>query len=156
MPINFTGLEGTPRPSYVFRDFAFDLEDGNVPSRTNLFKSNDSTDVIASYDEGAVKNSLKNIFNTNPGEKLLNPEFGLSLKRYLFSPLTQDLAETIGDEIVSGIEKYEPRVILNNVDVYVDFDDNQYLISLTLTIPPLNISQKKYNGIINQSGFSFL
>lgn len=156
MPINFTGLEGTPRPSYVFRDFAFDLEDGNVPSRTNLFKSKQSTDVVASYDEGAVKNSLKNIFNTNPGEKLLNPEFGLSLKRYLFSPLTQDLAETIGDEIVSGIERYEPRVILNNVDVYVDFDDNQYLISLTLTIPPLNISQKRYNGIINQSGFSFL
>ena len=103
-----------------------------------------------------MRNSIKNIFNTSPGEKLLNPEFGLALKRYLFAPLTQDTAESIGEEIIKGIEKYEPRAQINRCDVVVNYDDNEYLIVLTLTIPPLNILQKRYSGLLSQTGFSFL
>ena len=154
--INFFGLEGSTRPNYIYRDFHFDLDDGNVPSSTHLFKDKETTDIMSKFDEGAVTNSLVNIFNTLPGEKILNPEFGIYLKKYLFEPVSRDTAETIGEDIVSGIEKFEPRVRIDDVTVLANIDTNEYVINLTITIPPLNISQKRIPGLLNQNGFSFL
>ena len=154
--INFTGLENRNSSKYLYRDLMLDLEEQNVSNPNNLFQDPQVIDIDASFDEAAIKNSVKNIFNTVPGEKLLNPEFGLALKRYLFAPLSQDLAEDIGEEIVRGIERYEPRVRIDRIDVIVDYDQNEYIISLTLTIPPLNILQKSYSGFLSQTGFSFL
>ena len=154
--INFTGLENRNSKDYLYRDVLLDLEASNNADPSNLHQSTQAVDIEASFDEAAVQNSIKNIFNTVPGEKLLTPEFGLALKRYLFAPLNQDTAETIGEEIIRGIEQYEPRARIDQCDVIVDYDQNEYSIALTLTIPPLNILQKKYNGFISQTGFSFL
>jgi phage baseplate assembly protein W len=154
--INFTGLENKNSENYLYRDFLFDLEELDAGNPNNPYRSKQAIDVAASFDEGAIKNSVKNIFNTSPGEKLLTPEFGLALKRYLFAPLTQDTAESIGEDIIKGIERYEPRVRIDRCDVVVNYDDNEYAIVLTLTIPPLNILQKQYAGFLSQNGFSFL
>ena len=154
--INFTGLENKNSENYLYRDFYFDLEETDVGNPNNPYQSPQAADLSASFDEGAIKNSVHNIFNTVPGEKLLNPEFGLSLKRYVFAPLTQDIAESIGEEIINGIEQYEPRVRIDRCDVAVNYDDNEYAIILTLTIPPLNILKKQYGGFLSQNGFSFL
>tara|TARA_S200002703_G_scaffold156098_1_gene161115 strand:- start:2031 stop:2504 length:474 start_codon:yes stop_codon:yes gene_type:complete len=154
--INFTGLESKIPKNYLYRDLQFDLTENNTADPDNLSQAQQATDLDASFDEFAVKNSINNIFNTVPGEKLLTPEFGLALKRYIFAPLTQDTAETIGEEIVRGIEQYEPRVKINRIDVVVNYDDNEYVITLTLTIPPLNILEKRYSGFLSQNGFSFL
>jgi phage baseplate assembly protein W len=154
--INFSGLEASVRPNYIYRDFHFDLEGGNIASNNNLYRSEQTTDIMSKFDEGAITNSLINIFNTMPGEKILSPGFGLYLKRYLFDPVSVDIAENIGDDIVSGIERYEPRVRLDDVSVLANIDTNEYVINLTITIPPLNISQKQLPGLLNQNGFSFL
>jgi hypothetical protein len=50
-----------------------------------------SKDILADTDIEAVKNSMRNIFSTKKGEKVLNPEFGCSLEKYLFSPVKSQL-----------------------------------------------------------------
>jgi len=154
--INFTGLENTNKPEYIYKDVHLDLEPSDDTQSNNLFQTAQGTDLKASNDEAAVHNSIKNIFNTTPGEKLLNPGFGLALKRYTFEPMSLDIAETIGEEIVNGIEAYEPRVKIDRCDVLANYDNNEYIITLTLTIPPLNISEKSHRGSLSQAGFSFL
>ena len=43
-----------------------------------------NNDVKADYDMSAIKNSVVTLFNTLPGQNLLNPEYGLNLMQYIF------------------------------------------------------------------------
>ena len=152
---------GTAKPTQTerqttYRDLHLDLSEEDSPRSTSLFGSTTKTDLRTSIDEGAILNSLKNIFTTTPGEKLLNPTFGLSLYQWLFQPADEFTAREIGEAIVEGIERYEPRVIIKNVNVKVQEEDNQYTIELVLTIPTLSIVNKTYTAILEQPGFDFL
>jgi predicted component of type VI protein secretion system len=60
----------------------------------------------------------------------------------------------IGEAIVTGIERYEPRVVVNNVTVVSDYEKNQYHIKLALLIPQLNISNN-YQAVLGP-GFDFI
>lgn len=112
-------------------------------------------DVKADYDESAVKNSLINLFNTLPGQNLLNPEYGLNLMQYLFQPANQSVANLIGQTILKQIGIYEPRVRVQNVNVDVNPDEQLYTITLSILILPLNKNINIY-GLLTQNGFSLL
>ena len=113
------------------------------------------TDIQHSIDEGAILNSLSNIFTTTPGQKVLNPSFGVNLTQWLFQPADQFVAREIGEAIQQGIERFEPRVRLQHVDVVVDAENEQYIIQLAIQIPALNIT-KTYRSALMQSGFEFI
>lgn len=149
------GTDSYQQTTHKFKDIALDVEvETNVLPR-GLYRSSNVTDIRDSKDEAAIQNSISNIFNTNPGEKLLDPEFGLALKRYLFDPLSEDIAQNIGQTIMTGLARYEPRVLINSITVIPDFDQNQYIITLYISIPVLNISDAQYNGELNTEGFTF-
>lgn len=144
-----------PPEKYLFKDIHLDLETESVTTGT-LYREETITDVKHSLDEAAIKNSLKNLFTTMPGQKLLNPDYGLSINQFLFQPLTEDTAEEIGNRILRGIETYEPRVTVKNVNVNLDVEQSQYDIYLTLTIPALSNSTVKFTGILTQPGFEMI
>jgi len=153
--INLTTLSSNNEYSSTYRDMSLDMAvEVNVLSR-NLYRNENVTDLKVSKDEAAIQNSLINIFNTVPGQKLLAPEFGLDLRQYLFDPITEDIAYNIGDTILQGMKQWEPRVVLLRVNVIPDYDQNQYIISLYLAIPTLNISEAQYTGVLNNEGFVF-
>jgi len=153
--INLTTLSSRDQESSTFRDLSLDMAvEVNVLSR-NLYRSENATDIKMSKDEAAIQNSLINIFNTSPGQKLLEPEFGLDLRRYLFEPITEDIALNIGETILQGMKRWEPRVIMRSINVIPDYDQNQYIISLYIAIPTLNISEAQYTGELNTEGFVF-
>jgi phage baseplate assembly protein W len=112
-------------------------------------------DIKADYDEAAIKNSLTNLFNTLPGQNLLNPEYGLNLIQYLFQPANQSTANIIGQTILKQIGIYEPRVRVKNVNVDVNPDEQLYTVSLSILILPIN---KNINiiGLLTRNGFSIL
>ena len=60
----------------------------------------ESGDILIDYDLGAIKNSIRNIFTTKKGQKILNPDFGCSLEQYLFTPISEANAKVIGGEIL--------------------------------------------------------
>jgi phage baseplate assembly protein W len=80
--------------------------------------SANSKDIVVDTNVEAIKNSIRNIFNTRPGEKVLNPEFGCSLEKYLFDAVSNLGAQAIGDDISTALATFEPRVTL--IKLYVE------------------------------------
>ena len=142
--------------TYLYRDVQFDIADNNNITDVGLFAPGSTTDIDISYDEAAIKNSLINLFSTMPGQKILNPGYGLNLSQFLFIPASETMARMIGNRILEGVEQFEPRVTVENVNVVVDEDAAEYTIDLTLKIPRLSNSSVKFTGILQQPGFSFL
>ena len=139
--------------SYTYTDSRLDLKENNVLTGKGLYREPTSVDIEHDYDEAAIKNSLKNLFTTMPGQKLLNPDYGLNLAQFLFAPASTTMARMIGSRIVEGIEKYENRVSVMNVNVTVNEDLAEYKIDMTLRIPTLSNPSVVFTGILSQSGF---
>lgn len=159
MAINIKQLSSNPGISetkYIYSDIQIDIVSDPTPLSQSMNNKGTSTDIKASLDEGAIMNSIKNIFTTTPGEKILNPTFGVNLTRWLFEPISEFNGREIGEAIITGLNRFEPRVQLNNVSVIVDEEESMYEITLVLTIPTLNIINKNYKAILGQPGFDFL
>ena len=109
-----------------------------------------SSDIAVDNDIVAIKNSIKNIFSTRKGQKLLSPDFGSNLEQYLFTPITNVNAQAVGDDILKTINKYEPRIQVTNVLVDPQADKNQYYISVSYTF--LEIQKNATLNIIAQLG----
>lgn len=139
---------------HIFKDITLDVRESRNLSDFGLFSKENTTDIEQSIDYEAINNSITNIFNTTPGQKLLNPEFGLALRQYIFEPLSYDTAENIGETILLGVTEFEPRVRVDNVHVVVDFDANEYEITLKLRVPALNNNNMTISGRLDADGFT--
>lgn len=115
-------------------------------------------DILADNDLDAIKNSLSNLFNTIPGQKLLDPTYGLNLLQFLFEPVTTHTANIIGETILSGISKYEPRVTVDRIRVSGDAEKNEYNITMTIRVPAFPSKDPlKLDAILSQnSTFTFI
>lgn len=140
---------------YTYRDLSLDINENNITTDVGLYREPTSTDIEISYDEAAIKNSLTNLFSTMPGQKLLNPDYGLNFAQFLFIPASESMARMIGNRILEGVQKYESRVKVVNVNVTVDEDAAEYMITLTVKIPKLNNSSVSFTGMLASTGFSF-
>jgi phage baseplate assembly protein W len=104
-------------------------------------------------DELAIKNSLFNLFKTMKGQKLFNPNYGLSLYQHIFEPISEMRGKMIGDDILRGIETYEPRVEVIRITVQPIIDDHEYRITLIIRIPVLSKQEISLNGLLTKEGF---
>ena len=136
-------------PTYV--DVKLDLEPKTIATES-LYRKNTVIDVDRSVDEAAIKNSLINLFTTMPGQKLLEPTYGLNINQYLFDQISESIAEEIGESILNGVSYWEPRVSVQQVTVNVDEENNQYDIHIDLLIPTLTNKSVVFVGMLNQSG----
>jgi len=100
-------------PVYVDLHLDFSIQN-SIGLGLNPVQSND---ILVDTNIEAVKNSIRNIFTTKKGEKVLNPNFGCSLEQFLFEPVTQLGGKVIGDTIYNGITQFEPRVEVIRVNV---------------------------------------
>lgn len=73
----------------------------------------------------AVQNSLDNLFNWIPGERILNPEYGSNLYNYLYEGITNYNEEMVAAEIRSSISKWEPRVVITQIINESNLDDRE-------------------------------
>lgn len=95
----------------------------------------------------AVKNALHNIFSWTPGERILNPQFGSNLRKYLYEGITDANKELIMAEIRNCIALWEPRVNLERVvDISTtsDTEHNTVKIEIIYSIPSLSPQQYSY------------
>lgn len=68
--------------------------------------------------EESVRQSIKIILQTSPGERLMRPGFGGSLERYLHEPNTLTTRRQIRDMITTSLTRWEQRILLDRVDVW--------------------------------------
>tara|TARA_Y100001938_G_C8072762_1_gene424127 strand:- start:728 stop:1117 length:390 start_codon:yes stop_codon:yes gene_type:complete len=64
----------------------------------------------------AVKQNLKMLVLTSPGERVMDPDFGCGIRRLLFEPATFDVKGQVESRIKSQVSRYLPFV--NIIDVH--------------------------------------
>ena len=85
-----------------------------------------------------IKSNLVNLLLTDTGERIMNPNFGTNLKRFLFEGITDNNLETLKDNILNSILSYISEITVTNITLVPNTDNN--LVSLTIEYY-LNISQ---------------
>ncbi len=152
-----TGLPpaADPTKNYIYKDIHFDLQSKYLING-NFNQIPEVRDFLADYDLNAIKNSLKNIFSTTPGQKILNPTFGVDLRQFLFEPITVSNARELERIIYSELYVYEPRVEVKSVKVVDRPEVQEYDITISLAVPSLNINNTQLKGTLNSGGFNYV
>jgi phage baseplate assembly protein W len=141
--------------NFTYTDLKLDLE-FDYTKNNELLKRKEIKDIKIDYDYAAIRNSIFNLLNTVPGQRILNPYFGVNLQKYLFNRVTEIQAMNIGNDIVQAISKFEPRVVVQNVNVEVDEVNQQYNILLTLGLVGIDsTSSFRLVGTLSNSGLFF-
>ena len=80
-------------------------------------KGNDKQGYFASTSTTieAVKNNIRNLLNTETGERLYHPNFGTNLRQYLFETIDDENLVSIRDKIVSVFEFWMPFIIIRDM-----------------------------------------
>jgi uncharacterized protein len=81
--------------------------------------------------EENVRESIRLILLTEPGERLLREDFGCGLRRFLFEPNTVTTRQLIGERIKQSLARWEPRVVVDDVLVEAD-EENPQLIGINI------------------------
>ena len=112
-----------------------------IYSDLNLsFTKNPATkDVAKLFDVQAIKRSVKNIILTNKYERPFNSDFGCNLRGFLFENITEPLLVVIKDRVSMAIEKFEPRVSVE--DVVVREEDGSNGISIMVSFKIIGVEQ---------------
>ena len=105
----------------------------------NFARNPFTDDLSVVHNDNSIKQAVKNIILTSPGEKPFQPLVGSSVNRLLFEPLDAFTADTIAEEIRTTINQYEPRVKLTNVEVTPINEGNKLNVSLEYKIVGLPI-----------------
>jgi phage baseplate assembly protein W len=91
-------------------------------------------DVTVLQDINAVKQSVRNLILTSPGERPFNPNIGSGVRALLFEPVDAFTAIDLKEAITLTIENFEPRIKLNEVKVFDEADNNRYRIEIEFII----------------------
>lgn len=144
-----------PAKPYTYADLHLDLQEKYLIN-DNFNQRPEINDLRLDYDLDAIKNSIRNIFYTSPGEKILNQEFGLDLRNFLFEPITSKNSFAIKRIISGEIGLLEPRIVVKSVDVVPDTDNDQYSITMMFDVPTLDITNASLFGVLNKSGYYYV
>jgi hypothetical protein len=82
-----------------------------------------------SVGEQNVRDAIRILLMTRPGERLFIPDMGAGLDRMLYEPNTVSTHQSIKDRITRTLQQWEPRVGLDTVDVDPDPGDPQAAIA---------------------------
>ncbi len=105
----------------------------------NFARNPFTDDLSVVNNDNSIKQAVKNIILTSPGEKPFQPLVGSSVSRLLFEPLDAFTADAVAEEIRTTINQYEPRVALTRVDVTPIYENNKINVSLEYRIVGLPI-----------------
>lgn len=101
----------------------FDNETGTIELVSNLEDINQSLNILLS---------------TSLGERVMQPKYGCNLTDYLFEALSSTTIGYIKDRVENAILFYEPRIIVEKIEVTSDesFDliEGRFTISVEYTI----------------------
>lgn len=111
--------------------------------RLPLIKGNSfDYELITSYQE-LIRQNLKNILLTNPGERIMDINFGVGLNSFLFNQDSQILYSQIAGKINQQVEKYLSYVKILDISFNSALNDSQMeqnslSVKVTYRVIPLN------------------
>ena len=116
------------------------------------FQSNPlNDDLIAIKNENAIARSIRNIVFTTPGEKFFNQSFGSRITESLFENIDEITATVIVDEIRQSIDNYEPRVEVDDVKAFPDYENNSFDVTITYDVIGSEIPTQELQFVLQSS-----
>lgn len=74
--------------------------------------------------EDDIRESLRILLSTSPGERIMHPDYGCGIRDLVFDVMNETVLAEIRDLIERAILFFEPRVTLEYIDIRLD-DANQ-------------------------------
>ena len=92
-----------------------------------------------------AKQNFKNLVLTSPGERIMDPEFGVGIRSYLFENNSVQTQGRIDARVRSQVQKYLPYINIesiqfDNIDVNPNVSENFLGVRILYTIKKLAIS----------------
>jgi phage baseplate assembly protein W len=115
--------------TYVTGSFVEDRNPNQfIGIRLPFYKSDGPEGYFASTSTtiDAVKENIKNLIQTEKGERYLQPDLGVSLRRHLFENLEEDVSDSIRSDIMSAFALWLPFVKIVRIDVNVQSGEDEY------------------------------
>jgi phage baseplate assembly protein W len=69
-----------------------------------------------SYDDD-IRQSIRIILGTEPGERVMRPAFGAGLNRFVFAAASTTMLERLRGTVHEALVRWEPRIIVEQVVV---------------------------------------
>lgn len=76
------------------------------------------------YGVNQVKSDLLCLLLTEPGERVMLPEFGTPLKQFFFEPNDTEIVDRVKEVVSNSIKTWEPRIAVTNIKVSTQNTDN--------------------------------
>jgi phage baseplate assembly protein W len=90
-----------------------------------------------------VRQNLKNLILTSPGERIMDPEFGVGIKRFLFQNNTVATTTAIKSALTVQINRYMSFVSIVSIDFVDDIQEPNLLgIAITYFIAPTSTTDR--------------
>jgi phage baseplate assembly protein W len=107
-------------------------DEGRIFGRGVAFPPRVGPDGRIAFSVGAenVRQSIRVILLTEPGERIMHPAFGGGLQRFLFQPNTAATHRLIEETIQVALGRSEPRLRLDAVDVGPDPAEDRAAIAM--------------------------
>jgi phage baseplate assembly protein W len=100
-------------------------------------------DITRKLNVEAVKRSVKNLIQTNKYDKKFHPEIDGGVTRHLFGLATAATKHDIAEAIATCLRNYEPRVVVDRVNVFGNADEIAHVQS-----------DVRVSGNIDKNGFN--
>ncbi len=116
------------RSQEFFSDFTRNLE--QIPGRSDLSRV---------VNENAVRESIRNLVETDRGERLFQPNIGCDVRGSLFENIDASSMLILKENIKSTIRTYEPRCNLRDVEIVGNVDSNELKVRIIFSVINSNI-----------------
>ena len=85
-----------------------------------------------------IKQNFKMLILTNPGERVMNPDFGVGIRQYLFENFESDVYARIDTRIREQTSVYLPIVSIQSIEFGTGgIDDNSLGLRIEYGIPDI-------------------
>lgn len=92
----------------------------------------------AAYDED-VRQAIRIIIGTNPGERAMRPDFGAGLSAFVFEPVSTTTLEALRRRVEESLVDWEPRIDVELVRVTAaPGEENKVLIEVSYRVRATN------------------
>ena len=80
-----------------------------------------------------VRQSILIILDTEPGERVMRPNFGCGLRRFLMEPNNPTTRAAIAREVEDALRLWERRIVVSSVDVRPADDHATVIVAIDYT-----------------------
>lgn len=102
--------------------------------------------------EADIRQAIWIILSTNPGERVMRPDFGAGLETFVFEPVNPTTIAMVRTRVEEALVDWEPRILVEAVAVTTAAERNTLLIDVTYRVRATNTVQNLVYPFYLQEG----